>query len=200
MAGKRTPRLKANQVLWVPVRKVRTAEACYAVINDAWQAAPDITRLVVAVCSCQTGIGADGLIRIRHHGRGRFDLEAFDASGTAVRPSASAFACCAIAIRDEYGYRCAQLREDGAICAVEVVADQVRLRPVPGSAASDWPGPAAAARPAAGFPATKRAWLVTKGDFAVTGRAAAAMNWQSPVPQIRPWAGGEQWLPLSRAC
>jgi hypothetical protein len=184
VAGKPSPRPKAqaNPALWVPVRKVRTADACYAVINDAWQAAPDIARLVVAVCSCQTGIGADGLVRIRHHGRGRFDLEAFDAGGGPVRPPASAFACCAIAIRDEYGYQCAQLRERGAICAVEVTADQVKLRPQDG------------------LPATRRAWLVTKGDFAVTGRAAAAMSWQSPVPQIRPWAGGEQWLPLSRAC
>jgi hypothetical protein len=184
VAGKRAPRpqAQANPALWVPVRKVRTADACYAVINDAWQAAPDIARLVVTVCSCQTGIGADGLVRIRHHGRGRFDLEAFDTSGGKVRPPASAFACCAIAIRDEYGYRCAQLREGGAICAVEVTADQVRLRPQDG------------------LPATRRAWLVTKGDFAVTGRAAAAMSWLSPVPQIRPWAGEEQWLPLSRAC
>ncbi len=176
MAGKRT-------MLWVPVRKARTADACYAVINDAWQSAPDIARLVTAVCSCQTGVGADGLVRIRHHGQARFDLEAFDASGAGVRPSTSSLACCAIAIRDEYGYQCTQLRESGAIYAVSVTADQVKLLPSPG-----------------GRQLTSRAWLVSKGEFAVTGRAAAAMSWQSPMPQIRPWAGGEQWLPLSRAC
>lgn len=183
MAGKRTQ--------WVPVRKVRTADACYAVINDAWHSAPDIARLVASVCSCQKGIGADGLVRIKHHGRARFDLEAFDSSGNPVRASVSALACCAIAIRDEYGYQCAQLREDGVVSAVRITADRVELR----TDGHNWP-----VRPGVTIPMTNRAWLVAKSDFAVTSRAAAAMSWQSPATQIRTWAGEEQWLPLSRAC
>jgi hypothetical protein len=292
--------------LCVPLRKVRAAGAAYAVINDAWHPAPDISHLVTSVCSSRHGISADGLVRIRHQGRAHFDLETFSASGSPMRAPVSALACCAVAIRDEYGYQCAQLREGGVTCAVEVNGDQVELllivrdqpsRPcrlgpwrafqVDVGAAhtvlvrvkqSDGPELACpsgmlgslrtrdlaatvitaasgrrirlgdlepAARPgqvstavavvaaaavgrALGFGGdsglfvegdgttqllrssptglgmafrmTNHAWLVAKGDFAMPLRAAAVTSVQSPTVHVRAWTGGDQWLPISRAC
>jgi hypothetical protein len=109
----------------IPLQKIRGAGHSYLVVNAAWHQLVDPTGLVRSACSPRYGLTADGLAYIHHLGLGQFMLRTFGPRGRRRPPSVSALTCCALAIRNEYGYRQAELVHDGVHYLVALAGGRV---------------------------------------------------------------------------
>lgn len=112
----------------VTLHKLHGTGSAYLVANAVYLGGTDPSALARSACRRRTGLDADGLARVAHQSQRLFLVHVWNADGSVSRLNGNALRCCARCIRDEYGYRSMQLRQDGMRCLVEVDGERVRIR------------------------------------------------------------------------
>lgn len=111
--------------------KTHSSGSDYIVVNMADTSATDVAEMARRLCLPPLGVGADGLIVIKHLQRSQFAVRCFRPDGTRPPPNVRMLRCCARAIVIRYGYQSAILLSDNTAYEARVVGEDIGLRVPP---------------------------------------------------------------------